>query len=82
MKVIVFLAFVAAGALVGVIAAGDELGLRVVMGCIGVVVGAAIGGAVSGIGQRARFGRGKIPMSGGSGTNWSAKWVREHGRRR
>lgn len=53
MRKAIFLGFVVVGAVAGMVAALDEgWGLKAVFGCIGAVAGAAIGGALAGIGRR------------------------------
>lgn len=56
MRKIVFLAFIATGTAVGLIAAlNGDWGLRLVMMAIGAVVGVAIGGAVTDVGKRPKM---------------------------
>lgn len=53
MRKVVFMFFVVGGAAAGVLAAlGQAAGVKLVLGAIGAVAGAAIGGAVAGIGRR------------------------------
>jgi hypothetical protein len=52
MRKAIFIGFIAVGAVLGVAAGlGEGFGLKLVFGCIGAVAGAAIGGALAGIGR-------------------------------
>jgi hypothetical protein len=50
-RIVVFLVFVSYGAAVGGFTGGDDVGLRIVMGGLGAIVGAAIGGALTSLGS-------------------------------
>lgn len=53
MRKAVFIFFILLGSAVGVFAAlGEGTGLKVILGCIGAVAGAAIGGALARIGRQ------------------------------
>lgn len=53
MRKTLFVMFILLGLVVGVfVALSESVGLKIVLGGIGVVAGAAIGGALSGIGRR------------------------------
>jgi len=70
---------VALGASIGVLVSGDDFGLRVVMGGVGAVAGAAIGGALTGIGSQHLKKRG-IPGVGATSSDIAASYWRDHGR--
>lgn len=53
MRKAIFIGFVVLGAAAGMVAALDEgWGLKAVFACVGGVVGASVGGALSGVGRR------------------------------
>jgi hypothetical protein len=75
LKVVLFLCFVAAGGGVGAFSADDEFGLSLVMGAIGAVVGAALGGALLRLGG-SPFGRRESHVWGDPTPDKGARWVR------
>jgi hypothetical protein len=76
----IFLAFVGAGVLVGVVAAiHGDWGLRIVMAGLGALVGAAVGGAAIKLGRRATERR-VIPGMGTTTADIAANFWRDKGR--
>lgn len=74
MKVFGVLSFALIGFLAGAFfAAGEATATRVVMGCVGALVGAAIGGALFGVGSR-RLTRRRLPGISGAHDVASAFW--------
>ena len=57
MRKIIFIGFIVLGAALGLFSAMTEsIGVQIVMGSVGVVAGAAIGGGLAGIGRRRQRG--------------------------
>lgn len=55
MRKAIFIGFIVLGATIGVAAGlGEDIGLKLLFGCIGAIAGTAIGGALAGIGSRQR----------------------------
>jgi hypothetical protein len=76
---LIFLAFVAAGALVGVVAAHEgDGGLRLVMAGMGAIAGAAVGGAAVRLGRKATERR-VIPGLGTTTSDIAANFWRDKG---
>jgi drug/metabolite transporter (DMT)-like permease len=76
----IFLAFVGAGVLLGVVAAiHGDWGLRIVMAGLGALVGAAVGGAAIKLGRRATERR-VIPGMGTTTADIAANFWRDKGR--
>lgn len=71
MRKLIFFVFVLLGATAGAMTAlNDGVGVMLVMAGIGAVVGAALGGAISGVGAHLRFREGSDPdASFGQGTS-------------
>lgn len=80
LRKMILVAFVGAGALVGVVAAHDgDWSLRIVMAGFGAIVGAAIGGAAVRLGRKATERR-VIPGLGTTTTDIAANFWRDKGR--
>lgn len=80
LRKVIFLAFVGAGVLIGVVAARDgDWGLRFVMAGLGAIFGAAIGGAVVRLGRKATERR-VIPGLGTTTSDIAANFWRDKGR--
>jgi hypothetical protein len=80
MKGLVLLLFVALGAGVGCLAAGDDVPLRVVMGGFGALIGVAIGGAAAGFGRGRQIEKREIPGLGMTSVDIAANYWRDRGR--
>jgi hypothetical protein len=80
LRKLIFLAFVGAGALVGVVAAQEgDWGLRFVMAGLGAIAGAAVGGAAVRLGRQATERR-VIPGLGTTTSDIAANFWRDKGR--
>jgi hypothetical protein len=80
LRKLIFLAFVGAGALIGVVAAQEgDWGLRFVMAGLGAIAGAAVGGAAVRLGRQATERR-VIPGLGTTTSDIAANFWRDKGR--
>ncbi len=83
MRKLIFFAFVAIGALVGLLsAANDDWATRAVMAAVGSLFGAAIGGALSFVGKNKTSRlqvEGSIPGMGSSTADIAANYWRDRG---
>lgn len=61
MRKVIFIGFIVIGVALGLFAANTEsIGVQIVMGGVGAVAGAAIGGGLAGIGKRRQHGRPRV----------------------
>lgn len=83
MRKLIFISFVALGAVLGFLSALDgEAGLRIVMTLFGALVGTAIGGALSSVGsghRSVRLGGNPMPGLGTSSEDLAANYWRDKG---
>lgn len=79
MRIVVFLVIVMLGSLFGFVVSGDPIEARLVAACLGAIVGAAIGGAVTRLGSEPIDKR-QIPGIGTKPRDLAANYWRDHGR--